>query len=208
MTILNHRVAAGSALAIAAVFAATAVPAFAQNVIQPAEAQAVESSGSMQGSPLTPTDRSFVTSMLQEARAQQAFATLAKERASNVSTIRAANAIYGEWTELRGRLAGLALTEAAPVRGALSTSEQTELNRLGRAPKARFDRIFLLDARRGNELAFRRFRQANASSNVQIHDFLNEARPLISGYQAMLSADIGRLPPLALVPMESVESTI
>jgi predicted outer membrane protein len=182
---------------------ASAVPAFAQPLVQPMEAMP-----SMHNSTLPPMDRSFVTDMLQEARAQQAFAKLALQRTSNVSTIRAANAIYSEWTELRGRLAGLALAEAAPVRGALTASQQTELWNLGRTPKARFDRVFLLDAQRGNELAFNRIREEDATSNVQIHQFLDKARPLISGYQAMLTADIGRFPLTARMPTASVGSTL
>jgi hypothetical protein len=139
-------------------------------------------------------DRSFVTDMLQETRAQQAFAELAQERASSGPAIRAANAIYGEWTTLRGQLTGLALAGAAPVRGALTARQQTELWNLGRTPNARFDRVFLRDAQRGNFVAFGRIRKENATSNLQIRQFLDEARPLISQYQAMLTVDIGRLP--------------
>lgn len=153
-------------------------------------------------------DRSFVTDMLQEARAQQAFAQLALERASSVSAVRAANAISSEWTTLRGRLTGLAVAGAAPIRGALSPGQQAELWTLGRTPKAGFDRAFFLDAQRENEWAFSRIRTEDASSNMTIQQFLDQARPLISGYQAMLTADIGQLPPTAQLPTENVESVM
>jgi hypothetical protein len=144
--------------------------------------------------------------MLQETRAQQAFVQLARQRASSVSAVRAANAIYGEWTKLRGQLTGLALSDAAPIRGALNTSQKAELWSLGRTPKDRFDGVFLRDAERGNDLAFSLIRKEDGTSNVQIQQFLDQARPLISGYQAMHTAVIGRLPPTAQVPLENLRS--
>jgi hypothetical protein len=123
----------------------------------------------------------------------------------SVSIVQGANAIYAEWTILRGRLTGLALAGAAPVRGALTTTQQAELWNLGRTPQPSFERAFLRDARRGNDLAFNRIRKEDATSDVQIQQFLDQALPLISRYQAMLTADIGRLPPTAQLPMENDE---
>ena len=196
-TILTKRAPAIAAL----VFAGASVPAIAQESMQP-----IDSMPSRQGSQLTPTDRSFITAMLQETRAQQAFVQLARQRASSVSAVRAANAIYGEWTKLRGQLTGLALSDAAPIRGALNTSQKAELWSLGRTPKDRFDGVFLRDAERGNDLAFSLIRKEDGTSNVQIQQFLDQARPLISGYQAMHTAVIGRLPPTAQVPLENLRS--
>jgi hypothetical protein len=72
-------------------------------------------------------DRAFVTDTLQEARAQSALARLERRRAS----------------------------DAAPVRSALSTTEEAALWHLGRTPGSRFDRVFLRDAQRGNDLALK-----------------------------------------------------
>jgi hypothetical protein len=203
MTIFHQTFLTKHALATAAVvFAGTCVPAVAHSSMQ--SMQTMQSGPSMQSPQLTLMDRSFVTDMLQETRAQQRFAQLARQRASSVATVRAANAIYGEWTTLRGQLTGLALAGAAPVRGALTASQQAELWNLGRTPKAGFDRAYLREAQLGNDVAFSRIRNEDASSNLQIQQFLDEARPLINGYQAMLTADIGRLPPTAQLPMNGL----
>ena len=205
MTIFHKTFPAKHALAIAAmIFAGTAVPAVAQQSMQP-----VQSVPTVQSPQLTRMDRSFVTDMLQETRAQLALAQLARQRSSSVSTVRAANAINSEWTSLRARLTSLAVADAAPVRGALSTTQHAELWHLGQTPKARFDRAFLLDAQRGNDLAFNRIRAEDITSNAQIRQFLDEARPLISGYQAMLTADLGQFPTTGLLPMNgSIGATV
>ncbi len=202
MTIFHQTFSARHALAIATmIFAGTAVPAVAQ--------QSIQSGPTMQSPQLTRMDRSFVTDMLQETRAQLALAQLARQRSSSVSTARAANAISSEWTSLRARLTSLAVADAAPVRGALSTTQYDELWHLGQTPKARFDRAFLRDAQRGNDLAFNRIREEDITSNAQIQRFLDEARPLISGYQAMLTANLGQLPATGHLPMNgSIGATV
>ncbi len=172
----QNRFRAASAVVLAAgIVSACAAPAFAQ---------------SMQQAPISPTDRAFVTNMLQESRGQLALARLAAARAMGAEASSAASQTRSEWSALRARLTSIAYAQGAPVRGTLDARQRTLLQRLGRTQPARFDRVFLGDIQTGNMTALDRMQRESSTMNPALKRFLTYAQPVVSSDEQMTSDDI------------------
>lgn len=145
---------------------------------------------SMPATALSPGDRSLVTTLLQESRAQLALARLAKQRASSLVALSAANATLTEWTSLRARLLQIAYAQGAPIRGTLDARQQTMLWSLGRTGRARFDRVYLRDAQHGNQTAITRLQQDQNTGDSRVQRFVSFAQPIVSSNEQMTSDDL------------------
>jgi hypothetical protein len=141
---------------------------------------------------LSSGDRSLVTTLLQESRAQLALARLAAQRASSPVALSAANATTTEWSSLRARLLQIAYAQDAPVRGTLDARQQAMLSSLGKSHRAHFDSVYLRDAQRGNQMAIARLQQDQNSSNSRVKRFVSFAQPIVSSYEQMTSDDLLR----------------
>jgi hypothetical protein len=159
----------------AALLLASTLPALAQSN---ATAQAV------------PSDRAFVTSMLQISRGQLALAQLAHRRAVGFIAASAATQTAQEWALLRARLIPIAYAEGAPVRGTLTAEQHAALFRLGRTPASRFDDAYLTDARRADSIALGRIFAEEQSGDPRVVSFATYAQPLVESYQQMTADDM------------------
>lgn len=169
------------------VIALSATPAFAQPALPSTPLP------SMQPPQVAPSDRAFVTEMLQEARGQVALAELAQRRAGGALASSAASQTAAEWEMLRARLLPIAYGQGAPVRGTLDDAQRTVLYDLGRTPAARFDAAYVRDAERGDQAALARMEREDGTSDAAIQRFLNYAQPIVSSDEQMTSDDTSDL---------------
>lgn len=139
-----------------------------------------------QGWPVLSSDRQFVTSLLQEARAQLAYARLARTRVSGRVAIAAVNDETTEWTSLTSRLLPITHLVGAPIRDDLSVTQQATLDRLSQTPATQFDDAYLNVARRGESVALDRIESENSTSfNPPLLRFVDYAQRAVERYEAM-----------------------
>lgn len=152
----------------ATLLAAATAPALAQEAMRPTAATIAN-------------DRTFITGLLQESRAQLALAHLAQRRAISPEAATTAADAIEEWSALRSRLITIAYADGAPVRGTLDAAEHTMLGQLGRTQPARFDRVYLRDAERGDERALTAMTEELNSPDARIQRFIAYAQPIVAG---------------------------
>jgi hypothetical protein len=133
----------------------------------------------------TGTDRSFVTNLLQESRAQLALARLVRTRSPEGRALDTARQAAATWSTLQGRLTAIAIAEHAPVRGSLSPMEQQEIERLDRLAPRQFQSAYLRDVRRDDATALDRMDLAENAGDPRVRRFVSFARPLLSNVNDM-----------------------
>lgn len=164
--------ACAAALALSAT-----LPALAQTAAQPLA--------------VTPDDRSFLTSMLQESRAQLAMAQLADSRITDTTVVSLARKMTHDWTWISEQLRPLAVTAGVSVPAALDPAQQRTLDQLTRTPAAQFDAAYLRVAQSGANMALDRIEdEMENSDNPGLRSFVDAALPIAENDQSLVAGTV------------------
>lgn len=159
----------------AAIIAACIVPAVAQTNGETTQ--------------ISPAERAFVINMLQLSRAQIALATLVEQRTNNPDAVVSSERTVAEWCAFRAHLAELAAAAGAPSPVALSAAQQTMLAQLQRTPSSQVMLVSLKLERQGDQMILKEMGAEGSATNSQISQFIAYARPELTGYDHVMTAE-------------------